>query len=39
MSSFRKRFGGLTVEQAQELNAAARWYCEHEITSEAGDGD
>ena len=39
MSSFAKRFGELTVEQAQELNEAARWYCEHEVTSEAGDGD
>lgn len=38
MSSFAKRFGGLTVEQAQELNEAARWYCGHEVTSEAGDG-
>lgn len=37
MSSFRKRFGELTVEQAQELNEAARWYCEHEVTSEASD--
>lgn len=37
MSSFAKRFGGLTVAQAQELNDAVRWYCEHEITSEAGD--
>lgn len=33
MSSFRERFGGLTVEQVQELNAAARWMCEHEITA------
>jgi hypothetical protein len=37
MSSFRKRFGGLTVAQAMELNKAAEWYCEHEVTSEAGD--
>lgn len=37
MSSFAERFGELTVEQARELNEAASWYCEHEITSEAGD--
>lgn len=35
MSSFANRFGGLTVAQAQELNKAARWYCEHEVTSES----
>ena len=39
MSSFAERFGELTVEQAQELNEASRWYCGHEVTSEAGDGD
>ena len=39
MSSFAKRFGGLTVEQAQELNETARWDCENEVTSEASDGD
>lgn len=39
MSSFAERFGELTVEQAQELNEAARWYCGNEVTSEAGDGD
>ena len=33
MSSFRDRFGGLTVAQAQELNEAVRW--EHEVTSES----
>ena len=37
MSSFRDRFSGLTVEQARELNEAARWYCNHEVTSEAED--
>ena len=37
MSSFRDRFGQLTVEQARELNEAARWYCGHEATSEAQD--
>ena len=26
MSSFRKRFGGLTVAQARELNKAAKWH-------------
>lgn len=35
MSSFADRFGQLTVEQARELNEAARWYCNHEITSES----
>lgn len=39
MSSFADRFGDLTVEQVQELNEATRWYCEHEVTSEVGDGD
>lgn len=34
MSSFAKRFGQLTVEQALELNEAAEWYCGHEIISE-----
>lgn len=34
MSSFRERFGNLTVEQAKSLNEAAKWYCEHEITTQ-----
>ena len=38
MSSFVDRFGSLTVKQAQELNDAARWYCNNEATSEVGDG-
>ena len=33
MSSFRDRFGDLTVEQAIELNDAAKWYCEHDLIS------
>ena len=33
MSSFRDRFGRLTVEQVIELNNAAKWHCEHDITS------
>ena len=37
MSSFSERFGQLTVAQAQELNEASRWYCEHEVTSESED--
>lgn len=37
MSSFRDRFGELTVEQARQLNEAARWYCNYEVTSEAQD--
>lgn len=35
MKCFRNRFGGLTVEQARELNEAARWFCEHEVISES----
>ena len=35
MSSFADRFGSLTVEQARELNNAAKWYCDHEVTSES----
>lgn len=30
MSSFRDRFGELTVEQARELNEAARRTCEED---------
>lgn len=37
MSSFRNRFGGLTVAQAIELNEAAKWFCDHEVTSEVED--
>lgn len=37
MSSFRDRFGGLTVEQVIELNNAAKWYCEHDILSNSED--
>ena len=37
MSSFRNRFGELTVAQALELNKAARWYCEHDVISESED--
>lgn len=33
MSSFRDRFGGLTVGQVIELNEAAKWYCSHEATA------
>lgn len=33
--NFKSRFGGLTVEQARELNEAARWFCEHDVTSES----
>ena len=34
MSSFADRFGGLTVEQALELNKAAEEFCSMEATSE-----
>lgn len=37
MSSFRDRFGGLTVEQAIELNKAVEWYCDHEVTAVGGE--
>lgn len=38
MSSFRDRFGNLTVEQVRELNKAAEWYCGHEVIS-GGNND
>lgn len=34
MSSFRNRYGGLTVAQAIEINEAAKWFCGHEVTAE-----
>lgn len=37
--SFAKKYGSLTVAEALELNKAAEWYCGHEVTSEAGDGN
>lgn len=37
MSSFRDRWANITVKQAKELNAAARWYCDHEITAAGGE--
>ena len=37
MSSFRDRFGDLTVGQAKELNDAANWFCNHEATSQVGE--
>lgn len=41
MSSFRDRFGGLKVQDVQELNKAAKWCCGHDVVSEceAQDGD
>lgn len=36
MSSFRERFGKLTVQQVLELNKAAEMTCGYEATSEAG---
>ena len=39
MSSWADRFGGLTVGQALELNKAAKWYCEHEITAAGGENE
>lgn len=37
MGSWADRFGKLTVEQAQELNNAAKATCEFEITSQGGN--
>ena len=34
-AEWRDMYGNLTVEQVKELNNAAKWYCEHEITSES----
>lgn len=34
MSDFKEKVKDLTVEEAIELNNAAKWYCEHEVTSE-----
>ena len=36
MSSFADRFGNLTVEEALELNKAAKETCAMEATSECG---
>lgn len=37
MSSFKERFGELNVQQARELNEAAKLTCGFETTSEAHD--
>lgn len=37
MSSFRDRFGQLTVKQAKELNDAARLTCNFECTACVGE--
>lgn len=37
MSSFADRFGSLTVEQARELNEAAKLTCSWETTTETED--
>lgn len=39
MSSFRERFGNLTVEQVKELNEAAKLTCEWEITTETEENE
>ena len=39
MSSFADRFGALTVEQARELNEAAKLTCGFEITSQGGNNE
>lgn len=39
MSSFRERFGNLTVDQARELNEAAKLTCSWETTTETEDDD
>lgn len=33
-SKYRKMLEKLTVAQAKELNEAAKWYCDHEVTAE-----
>ena len=33
MSDFKEKYGNLSVEEAQELNEAAKWYCEHDVIS------
>ena len=33
MSDFIEKYGDLRVEESQELNEAARWYCEHDVIS------
>ena len=37
MSSFRDIFGKLIVQQAIELNEAAKWYCSNEVTAVGGE--
>ena len=37
MSDFMDKYGNITVGEAIELNKAAQWYCNHEITSEGGN--
>lgn len=33
MSDSIVKYGNLSVKEAQELNEAARWYCEHDVVS------
>lgn len=33
MSSFRDRFGNLSVQQVLELNEAAKWSCGHDVVA------
>ena len=39
MSSWADRWGQITVEQALELNKAAKWYCGHEETAAGGEDE
>lgn len=35
MASFAEEHGNMTVQEARELNEAARWYCEHDVVSDS----
>lgn len=37
MESFRDKYGHATVGEAIEWNEIARWYCEHDVTTESDD--
>lgn len=35
--SFADKYGKMTVGEIIELNKAAKWYCDHEVTAEGGE--
>lgn len=35
--SFADKYGNMTVGEIIELNKAAEWYCDHEVTAEGGE--